>query len=158
MNSLFHAKSEMGGEFIFGYSDIIYSRDVLERLLKDQSDIVLVVDTDWERHYHQRFEHPISEAEMVSVIGERITRIGQNVMPREEIHGEFIRLQRAAARTTVLVTHDVREAVKLAQRLVVLEGGRVLQHAPVSEVLERPADDIVGGLLASQLDDWEDIQ
>ena len=78
-------------------------------------------------------------------------------MTRGEIQGEFIRLQRASARTIVLVTHDVREAVRLAQRLVVLEGGRVLQHAPVSEVLERPADDTVGGLLASQLDDWGDI-
>jgi osmoprotectant transport system ATP-binding protein len=79
-------------------------------------------------------------------------------MTRGEIHREFIRLQRASARTIVLVTHDVREAVRLAQHLVVLEGGRVLQHAPVSEVLERPADDTVSGLLHSQLDDWEDIQ
>ena len=52
-------------------------------------------------------------------------------MTRAEIHREFIRLQRVAARTIVLVTHDLREAVKLAERLVVLETGRVLQHAPV---------------------------
>jgi osmoprotectant transport system ATP-binding protein len=75
---------------------------------------------------------------------------------RGEIHREFIRLQRASARTIVMVTHDVREAVKLAQRLVVIEKGRALQHAPVREVLARPADDMVRDLLAAQLDGWEE--
>jgi osmoprotectant transport system ATP-binding protein len=70
-----------------------------------------------------------------------------------EIHGEFTRLQQASARTIVLVTHDLREAVKLAQRLVILEKGRVVQHGPVPEVLDRPADDTVRSLLAAQLDE-----
>jgi osmoprotectant transport system ATP-binding protein len=71
---------------------------------------------------------------------------------RSEIHAEFIRLQDAAARTIVLVTHDVREAVALAARLVILDGGRVLQHGPTSEVVRCPADETVRGLLASQLE------
>jgi osmoprotectant transport system ATP-binding protein len=71
---------------------------------------------------------------------------------RSEIHVEFERLQRAAARTIVLVTHDIREAVKLAGRVVILHEGRVLQHGPTQELLDHPADDIVGDLLASQLD------
>jgi osmoprotectant transport system ATP-binding protein len=77
-------------------------------------------------------------------------------MTRAEIHREFIRLQRVSARTIVLVTHDLREAVKLAERLVVLEGGRVLQHASVRDLLARPADETVRSLLATQLDGWEE--
>ena len=92
LRSLFHAKSEMDDEFVFCYSDIVYTKAVLELLLQDPSDISLVVDTDWESHYHQRYEHPISEAELVSVEGERITRIGRNIIPRDEVHGEFIGL------------------------------------------------------------------
>jgi osmoprotectant transport system ATP-binding protein len=71
---------------------------------------------------------------------------------RSEIQTEFVRLQDAAARTIVLVTHDVREAVKLATRLVILDAGRVLQHGPTSEVVMHPVDDTVRGLLASQLE------
>jgi len=67
---------------------------------------------------------------------------------RGEIHGEFKRLQDASARTMVMVTHDVREAVDLAHRLVVLDDGRVLQHAPTEEVLERPANETVRALFA----------
>jgi osmoprotectant transport system ATP-binding protein len=70
-----------------------------------------------------------------------------------EIHEEFIRLQQVSARTIVMVTHDLREAVKLAQRLVILEKGRMLQHGSVREVLDRPADDTVRSLMATQLDD-----
>jgi osmoprotectant transport system ATP-binding protein len=70
---------------------------------------------------------------------------------RGEIHAEFIRLQESSVRTIVLVTHDVREATKLARRLVILDGGRVLQHATVREVLEQPASDTVRHLLRSQL-------
>jgi len=92
LRSLFHAKGEMDDEFIFGYSDIIYTKEVLEVLLRDQSDISLVVDTDWKSHYHQRPQHPISQAELVRVEGDRIAQIGRNIIPPSEAHGEFIGL------------------------------------------------------------------
>lgn len=43
-----------------------------------------------------------------------------------------------AGRTVVLVTHDVLDALLLADRVVVLEGGRVVEAGPTADVLERP--------------------
>ncbi|GAB6986486.1 sulfate/molybdate ABC transporter ATP-binding protein [Nocardioides pyridinolyticus] len=43
-----------------------------------------------------------------------------------------------AGRTTVLVTHDVLDALLLADRVVVMEGGRVVEAGPTADVLERP--------------------
>ncbi|WP_243059217.1 sulfate/molybdate ABC transporter ATP-binding protein [Nocardioides sp. SR21] len=43
-----------------------------------------------------------------------------------------------AGRTTVLVTHDVLDALLLADRVVVMEDGRVAEAGPTAEVLERP--------------------
>jgi osmoprotectant transport system ATP-binding protein len=71
---------------------------------------------------------------------------------RKDIHGEFLRLQKLEPRTIVLVTHDLREALKLAQRLVVLERGVLVQHGPCAEVLERPANEFVRGFFQSQLE------
>jgi osmoprotectant transport system ATP-binding protein len=71
---------------------------------------------------------------------------------RHEIHKEFIRLQHASARTIVLVTHDLREAVKLAARLVILDRGQVAQHDTREAVLRSPANDFVAELLATQLE------
>jgi osmoprotectant transport system ATP-binding protein len=71
---------------------------------------------------------------------------------RSEIHGEFERLQRHAPRTIILVTHDLREAVRLAQRLVILDGGALAQHDSVENVLAAPASPAVAELVDSQLE------
>jgi osmoprotectant transport system ATP-binding protein len=71
---------------------------------------------------------------------------------RKEIHREFLRLQEAEARTIVLVTHDLAEARKLAQRLVVLERGRVAQHDRCDDVIRNPADAFVREFFQSQLE------
>jgi osmoprotectant transport system ATP-binding protein len=72
---------------------------------------------------------------------------------RSEVHKEFVRLQKTGSRTSVLVTHDVREALTLAQRLVILEDGRMLQHDTCEAVVDSPASDFVAELLATQLED-----
>ncbi len=92
LRSLFHAEGEMDTDFIFCYSDILYTKEVLELLLRDQSDISLVVDTDWEKNYRERRQHPVSEAELVRIDGERVAQIGSGVIPLDEAHGEFIGL------------------------------------------------------------------
>jgi osmoprotectant transport system ATP-binding protein len=70
---------------------------------------------------------------------------------RNEIHREFLHLQEAEARTIVLVTHDLREALKIAQRLVVLDRGRVVQHGTCTEILQQPANAFVHNFFQSQL-------
>lgn len=88
--SLFCAEEEMGEEFIFSYSDIIYEQDTLERLIASKSDITLVVDVDWLAHYEGRLLHPISEAELVALKDGRVSVIDKGLsLP---VYGEFIGL------------------------------------------------------------------
>jgi osmoprotectant transport system ATP-binding protein len=70
---------------------------------------------------------------------------------RNEIHNEFLRLQQIEARTMILVTHDVREALKLAQRMVVLHLGRLVQEGPCREIVENPANAFVRSFFENQL-------
>jgi choline kinase len=92
LKSFFNAKDEMDDDFIFCYADILYTKEVLELLLRDQSDISLVVDTDWKNHYLKRQHHPVSDAELVRVEGYRVTQIGKALIQPDEAHGEFIGL------------------------------------------------------------------
>jgi osmoprotectant transport system ATP-binding protein len=71
---------------------------------------------------------------------------------RQEIHQEFLRLQASEPRTMILVTHDLREAIKLAQRLLVLDHGHIVQHGPCEEIVHTPTDEFVGAFFRSQLD------
>jgi osmoprotectant transport system ATP-binding protein len=49
---------------------------------------------------------------------------------REELHREFRRIQQRLRKTIVLVTHDMREAIALADRVGVLEDGRLVACEP----------------------------
>lgn len=91
LNSLFCAKPAMTGEFIVSYSDILYDKSVIEKLLKDKNDISIVVDTDWQEYYQGRTKHPIEEAENVIIQDSKILKIGKHITA-DEAHGEFIGL------------------------------------------------------------------
>jgi osmoprotectant transport system ATP-binding protein len=70
---------------------------------------------------------------------------------RNDIQQEFLRLQQSEPRTIVLVTHDLHEALKLAQRLIVLERGRIAQHGPGEEIVNAPVDQFVRNFFQTQL-------
>ncbi len=53
----------------------------------------------------------------------------------------------------MLVTHDVREAMRLGTFLVVMADGRVVQQGWLADVMASPADPRVAKLFADQLDD-----
>lgn len=67
---------------------------------------------------------------------------------RHRLQDELLDLQARVAKTIVLVTHDVDEAVRLADRVAVLRvGGTLAQVATPDELLQHPADDFVADLL-----------
>ena len=66
---------------------------------------------------------------------------------RASLQEEIARVHRELGTTVVFVTHDVDEALRLADRVVVMNAGRVVQAAPPSELLEAPADAFVRELV-----------
>jgi ABC-type sulfate/molybdate transport systems ATPase subunit/ABC-type sulfate transport system permease component len=66
---------------------------------------------------------------------------------RAELRRELRRLQRDVNLSTVLVTHDPEEAAMLAEEIVVVSGGQVLQSGSCREVYQRPASAEIGRLL-----------
>src|SRR5262245_1401101 len=69
---------------------------------------------------------------------------------RTGLYDVFKRLRDRESVTTVLVTHDVGEAVQLAGHIVVLKDGVVQQSAPVAFVLQQPANDYVRTLFSGR--------
>jgi osmoprotectant transport system ATP-binding protein len=63
---------------------------------------------------------------------------------RERLQNEFLRLHRRLGMTVLFVTHDIDEAIKMGNRVAVLQqGGRLAQYAPPTELLLHPASDFV---------------
>ena len=66
---------------------------------------------------------------------------------RAALTEQLLELESRVAVPTVLVTHDLAEAHALAQQLVVIDGGAVLQSGPRDDVFGRPASPRVGELV-----------
>jgi osmoprotectant transport system ATP-binding protein len=63
---------------------------------------------------------------------------------RERLQNEFLRLQAKLRKTVVFVTHDIDEAIKMGDRIAVLqEGGHLAQYAPPADLLMAPATPFV---------------
>jgi glycine betaine/proline transport system ATP-binding protein len=62
---------------------------------------------------------------------------------RSEMQDQLLDLQKERARTVVFVSHDLDEALKIGDRIAVMEHGRVVQIAPPVEILRKPATDYV---------------
>ncbi|PWC37907.1 betaine/proline/choline family ABC transporter ATP-binding protein [Azospirillum sp. TSO35-2] len=62
---------------------------------------------------------------------------------RSDMQDELLRLQREDARTIVFISHDAEEAMRLADRIAVMEDGRIAQIGTPAEILRAPADDYV---------------
>jgi multiple sugar transport system ATP-binding protein len=68
---------------------------------------------------------------------------------RVQMRMEVTRLQKQLATTAVYVTHDQVEAMTMADRIVVLNAGRVEQYGSPLELYERPANLFVAGFIGS---------
>ena len=68
---------------------------------------------------------------------------------RDELRQEFRHIQQRLGLTAVMVTHDVTEALLSADRIAVLNAGRLVQVGTPQELLTRPADDFVATLMAT---------
>jgi len=97
LHSLFYADQEMDDEFVAAYSDILYDKTVVKRLLDSKGDISIVVDIDWRGYYDGRSEHPIEEAEnVVFDANNNVVKIGKILPDKDAVHGEFIGMMKCS--------------------------------------------------------------
>lgn len=68
---------------------------------------------------------------------------------RARLQDELLAILRKLAKTVVFVTHDIDEALRMADRIAVLREGRLVQHATPAALLAHPADDFVASFVGS---------
>jgi osmoprotectant transport system ATP-binding protein len=69
---------------------------------------------------------------------------------RERLQNEFLRLQAELRKTIVFVTHDIDEAIKMGDRIAIMQvGGKLAQYAPPAELLTAPANAFVEDFVGS---------
>ncbi|MFD1350576.1 betaine/proline/choline family ABC transporter ATP-binding protein [Oceanobacillus caeni] len=69
---------------------------------------------------------------------------------RDSLQEEFKKLQRELNKTIVFVTHDMDEAIKLADRIVIMREGEIVQIDTPDEILRNPANEFVEEFLGKE--------
>ncbi len=72
-------------------------------------------------------------------------------MTRNTLQDEIIRLHRKLKKTFVFVTHDMDEALKLADKIIFMDEGKIIQMATPDEMLENPANDLIKSFMGKHL-------
>ena len=71
-------------------------------------------------------------------------------LTRSQLQDELVSLKSKLHKTIVFVTHDMDEAVKIADRICILQGGRILQYDTPENILKNPAHGFVSEFVGSK--------
>jgi iron(III) transport system ATP-binding protein len=140
-----------------------WSRSHIDRRVREMLGLVHLED-EADRHPHQlsggqqqrvALARALAPEPSMLLLDEPLSALDAKV--RESLRGEVRDLQRTLRITTIMVTHDQDEAMEMADRIVVMNGGAIEQAGSAEELYQRPATrfvaEFIGRMNVLQLDD-----
>ena len=116
--TLFCAESDLDGDVIISYGDIVYSQDILKKLLDSKEDISVIIDKDWESYWRARSEDPLDDAETLKLRSDgAIYEIGNKPETIQEIEGQYIGLMKFSAKGLNQIKAIFYDAAKIGKLL-----------------------------------------
>ncbi len=113
------------------------------------------------REYRQRYPAQLSGGQQQRVGLARAMAADPSIMlmdepfaaidniTRRRLQDELLRIQSVVRKTILFVTHDIEEAIRLADKLVIMRQGKIVQHDTPLHILSNPADEFVADLVGS---------
>ena len=130
--TLFCAEDDLEGDVLICYGDIVYSREVLQAILKSEADIAVTIDLEWESYWRARNEDPLDDAETLKLHPDgRIYEIGQKPKSLDEIEGQYmglIKLSANGVKALKRIFYDAKAAGSLL--------GKAVEKAYMTDLLQ----------------------
>ncbi len=93
VETLFCAEQEMTDDLIISYADIIYTPEVLQKLIDSPHSFSVVVDQDWLELWKERMSDPLADAETLRIAQDgTLKELGKKPTSYDEIEGQYIGL------------------------------------------------------------------
>jgi len=117
-------------------------------------ELLNLVDLDAEDYYH-RYPSELSGGQQQRIGIARALAADPEIilmdepfsaldpLTREMLQDELLKIQSEIAKTIVFVTHDMDEALKIADKIAVMKDGKILQYDKPEEVLKNPKDEYI---------------
>ena len=134
--TLFSAEEELEGDVIVSYGDIVYSREILQALLKSGADIAVTIDKEWESYWRARNEDPLDDAETLKLRKDgTISEIGQIPKSLDEIEGQYMGLMKFSAKGVKKIKNIFYKAVKNGELQ-----GKSVENSYMTDLLQSVID------------------
>ena len=140
LNSLMYAEEALNGHVIVSYSDILFEKEVVDRLMKSEHDISIVVDIDWRGYYINRKDHPVNEAENVIFdANNNVVEIGKILTGKHDVHGEFIGMLKLSPRGSEIFKKHFHRAKDLYWNKP-FQRAKTFQKAYITDIIQDMTD------------------
>ena len=138
VSTLFSAKDFMNDDLIISYADIIYKKEVLDKLIESKDDFSVVVDKDWKQLWMARMENPLEDAETLKIKNGYIYEIGKKPKSYKDIEGQYIGLVKISK-------NMVRKVIKYYESLDknALYDGKNFQNMYMTSLIQTISDNLV---------------
>lgn len=134
--TLFCADEDLDGDLLLCYGDIVYSRDILKKVLQSSADIAVAIDLDWEAYWRARNEDPLDDAETLKMTPDgRLLEIGQKPDSLDQIEGQYMGLMKFSAKGVDQLKETFQNAKDSGQL-----GGKPVEKAYMTDLLQEMID------------------
>jgi molybdate transport system ATP-binding protein len=124
---------------------VVHARDLLARLGLDGLSLRRPSELSGGQQQRVALARALAREPAVLLLDEPFSAVDQPA--RHDLYRELAELHRSVALPIVLVTHDLQEARRLADRMVILDGGCTLQQGAPAQVLAQPRNARVAELV-----------
>ena len=127
LGSLMEAKKILKNDVLVMYSDIIFEKTIIQKILDSKEDISIAIDMNWRKHYENRTEHPESEAENVLLDSQqKILEIKKNIKNQKNEIGEFLGIMKFSDK-------GVKKFVERYEQIIIRKDGEFHDSSSVSK-------------------------
>ena len=130
--TLFCAEEELSGDVVISYGDIVYSKEILQKLISSDSDISITIDKDWENYWSARSENPLADAETLKLSDDGLVfEIGKKPQSINEIDGQYMGLMKFSSHGIKQLKSVFHMALKTGEL-----GGKALASSYMTDLLQ----------------------
>ncbi|NLB50200.1 MAG: betaine/proline/choline family ABC transporter ATP-binding protein [Clostridiaceae bacterium] len=136
-----------------------YSKEEIEQITRDLLDMVNMSYEEYAHKYPSELSggqqqrigvlRALAASPPIVLMDEPFGAL--DPMTRNVLQDEIIRLHKKLKKTIVFVTHDMDEALKLADTIIFMDQGKIVQMAGPDEMLENPASDLIKQFMGKRL-------
>ena len=114
LGSLIVAESELSGDLLITFGDIIFDEDILDQILSSNSNFGVAIDLNWTKSYEKRIDNPIELAGKVLVKDGMIKQFSENLPIKKEgfLIGEFLGIIKLSNASAVILQKSLQQLKK----------------------------------------------